>query len=107
MPVPFRIEVYEKYPLAGELSDEYYENLGMKPPESEYGYRRTFPLVEMIERPIEIPGNKKELILRFWSGEDMTILSDYDEFCIMLQDLELELLVDEDCEPKSAPANAS
>lgn len=107
MPVPFRIEVYEKYPLGGELSDEYYENLGMKPPESEYGYRRTFPLVEMIERPIEIPGNKKEFMIRFWTEETITCCGSYDEFCIALQDIELELLVDEDCELQAAPANAS
>lgn len=107
MPVPFRIEVYEKYPLGGELSDEYYENLGMKPPESEYGYRRTFPLVEMIERPIEIPDNKKEFMIRLWSGEDLTCLGSYDQFCITLQDIELELMVDDEYEPEPTPANAS
>lgn len=112
MSVPFRIEVYEKYPIdgAGTHSDEWWEEnmpAGAKRPEQQYGYRRTFPLVEMIERPIEIPGNKKEFLLRFWTDETLTCLGSYDEFCITLQDLELELIVDEDFEPETAPTNAS
>lgn len=95
MQLPIRIEVYEKYPLMGEHGEDYYENLGMKPPPSEYGYRRTMPLLEMIERPVEIPGNKKECMLIFWSGETMTILNNYDEFCVMLNDLEMQQIIDD------------
>lgn len=90
----FRIEVYEKYTLPGQYTEEQWNDfMGLKgsPPSSGYGYRRTMPLIEQIERVIEIPGNRKECILRFWSGEDMTIRDNYDEFCIKLMDLEEEI----------------
>ena len=90
-----RLELYEKYPIGGEVDMDYYQNLRIEPPEVKHGYRRTMPLIETIERPIEIPGNKKELIIRFWGGEDMTILGDYDSFCIQLNDIEENMLIEQ------------
>lgn len=90
----FRIEVYEKYTLPGQYTEEQWNDfMGLKgsPPSSGYGYRRTMPLIDQIERVIEIPGNSKECILRFWSDEEMTIRANYDEFCIRLMDLEEEI----------------
>ena len=95
-----RIEVYEKYKIksTGYDADWWAENMpkGSTPPESaaQYGYRRTMPLIDHIERPIELPGNNKECIIRFWSGEDMTILCNYDEFCVRLHDLEEEMMIE-------------
>lgn len=91
-----RIEVYEKY-LVNPIDEDERDrliNLRMDLPEENWSYRRTMPLVKMIDRPIEIKGNKKELVLLFWSGEQMTIKGDYDEFCNMLHDIEEEMDVD-------------
>ena len=94
--MPLRIEFYEKYPLGGK-GDEYWVDIlpaGAKLPESEYGYRRTMPLIETIERPIEIPNNKKECIIRFWGGDDMVILKNYDDLCLQLHDIEEQMLIE-------------
>lgn len=88
-----RIEVYEKH-VVNPIDDDERErltNLRLKLPKEEYNYRRTMPMVEMIDRPIEILGNNKEFILLFWSGEQMTVLGNYDEFCIKLNDLEMQM----------------
>ena len=92
-----RIEVYEKYPLNGDVEEraEYYANLKIAMPEEEYGYRRTMPMVEMIDRPIEIVGNKNEFLLLFWSGEQMTVLGNYDDFCIELNDIEMGMVIND------------
>lgn len=86
-----RIEVYEKYCTEEPPDPDWWQNvMGHKTPlpEPEYSYRRTMIEVALIERPIEIPGNKKELILRMWTGEDMTIKDNYDSFCTLLHDYE-------------------
>ncbi len=91
-----RFEVREKYVIGGKYNDDYLEtlaNLKLNPPDENYGYRRTMPLLEEIERPIEIPGNNKECILRFFNGEDMTVLENYDDLCIRLHDMEEEMLM--------------
>lgn len=89
-----RLEVIEKYPLKSK-PDSYWEDLGMDAPPSEYGYRRTMPLIDQIERPIEIPHNKKECIIRFWGGDDIVILSNYDDFCLKLHDIEEQMLIEQ------------
>ena len=88
---PMRIEVYEKYSSGCEYTEEWWEEnmpAGAIRPETKSAYRRTYIELEMIERPIEIPGNKGELILRMWTGEEMTIKENYDRFCITLHDFE-------------------
>lgn len=90
-----RIEVYEKYIVSQEKNEEYWESLGIKPPASEYGYRRTLILLDQIERPIEIPGNKNECVLRFWGGDDIVIKCSYDDFCIQLNDIEERMMIEQ------------
>ena len=53
-------------------------------------------MVDFIERPIEIPGNKKEIIVRFMSGEDIVCLADFDEFCIALHDIEEQMRIEDE-----------
>lgn len=89
----FRIELYERYILNAEKDEDYWRNLGVNP---EYGYRRTMPFIDQIERPIEIVGNKKECIVQFWGGEQIVIKECYDDFCIRLNDIELQLFTDEE-----------
>lgn len=91
-----RVEVYEKYPIDGDISPDYWANLKIKPPPESYSYRRTMPLIDTIERPIEIPGSEDEFIIRFWTGEDMICKGDYDEFCILLNDIESDLIFDDE-----------
>lgn len=90
-----RIEIYERY-LLDDKGEEYWENLGIAPPDAEYSYRRTMPFVDQIERPIEIVGNKKECIIRFWGGQDVTIKESYDDFCVRLHDVEAEMMVEQE-----------
>lgn len=95
-----RIEVYEKYSVGDAYDAEWWrENMpaGSIPPEEKHSFRRTMLELELIERPIEIPGNKKEMILRMWTGEDITIKENYDDFCTMLHDM--EEMEDEDDAP--------
>lgn len=85
-----RIEIYEKYLAEGEYSADWWrENMpeGTEPP-LQYCYRRTMPLLQEIDRPIEIVGNSDECIVRFWTGEEITIKANYDDFCIFLNDIE-------------------
>lgn len=95
-----RIEVTEKYPVQPKSNSKYdrqwwLENVGKLPPDEaesqSYDYRRTYLILDTIERPIEIPGKKGECILRLYSGEDIIIKENYDEFCIRLDDLEMLL----------------
>ena len=53
-------------------------------------------MVDFIERPIEIPGSKKEFMVRFMSGEDMTCLGRYDDFCIALHDIEEQIRIEDE-----------
>jgi len=95
--MPKRIEVYEKYYKEGDDPD--WESMGIPTPknqEYEYGYRRTMVMVDFIERPIEIPGNKKEFVLRFMNGEDMICKGDYDQFSITLHDAEEQMRIEDE-----------
>lgn len=102
--MPTRMEVYEKYATqnssSGYSAEWWRENMphGTPVPDAtyEYGYRRTMVLVDTIERPIEIPKNKKELILMFWSGDTMIVKGCYDDFCIELHDIEEQCLIEEE-----------
>lgn len=87
-----RIEVYEKYILDGSKDEDYWKNLGVEP---ECGYRRTLIFVEQIERPIEIPENKNECIIRFWGGDDIVVKCPYDDFCIQLNDVEERMIIEQ------------
>jgi len=94
-----RIEVKEKYPIDDSIDTEYAEtlrNLKLDPPSREWGFRRTMILVEQIERPAEIPGNKKECQLLFWSGCSMIIGENYDDFCVKLHDIEEQMLIEQE-----------
>lgn len=94
-----RIEVREKYPIDGDIDPDYLEtlrNLKQEPPDRKWAYRRTMILVDQIERPVEIPGNKRECQLYFWSGEAMTIRENYDDFCVKLHDLEEQMLIEQE-----------
>jgi len=83
-----RIEIYEKY-ISNEDEIEYLNEIGIDTSkQTVYGYRRTMPFLEEIDRPIEIPDNKDECIVRFWTGEEVIIKANYDEFCIFLHDVE-------------------
>jgi hypothetical protein len=96
-----RIEIYEKYPIRGEYDAEWWaDNMpaGTTPPNQSYGYRRTMVLIEQIERPIEIPGNNKEFMVRLTSGEDIVCLGSYDDFCVKLHDLEEEMMIQDEIE---------
>lgn len=96
-----RIEVYEKYevePSDGHSSEYWREILpaGSAIPEPEYSYRRTMILIDTIERPIEIEGSEDEMILRMYGAEDMLIRANYDEFCVLLHDLEEQMFIEEE-----------
>lgn len=95
--MPTRIELYEKYFIEQE-DEPNWEGIGIAPKSQpqQYGYRRTMVMVDFIERPIEIPGNKKETIVRFMSGEDMIILSNFDDFCIALHDIEEQIKIEDE-----------
>jgi len=95
--MPTRIELYEKYFIEHE-DEPNWEGMGLVPQSQpqQYGYRRTMVMVDFIERPIEIPGNKKETIVRFMSGEDMTILANFDDFCIVLHDIEEQIRIEDE-----------
>lgn len=86
-----RIEVYEKYSEGKQYTKEWWsENMppGTPYPENNSSYRRTYIELAMIERPIEIPGNKNEMILRMWDTQELIIKENYDRFCITLNDFE-------------------
>jgi len=96
--MPTRIELYEKYFIEQEDEPDW-EGMGVVSPKNQptkYGYRRTMVMVDFIERPIEIPGNKKETIVRFMSGEDMIILANFDDFCIALHDIEEQIRIEDE-----------
>ena len=52
-----------------------------------YAYRRTNPKIDDIERIIEIPGNEKECKIKFYAGYSITVLSNFDDLCILFNDL--------------------
>jgi len=93
-----RIELYEKY-VVEDYGGPDWEAMGVSSPKNQkekYGYRRTMVMVDFIERPIEIPGNEKEMIVRMMSGEDMIILANFDDFCIALHDIEEQMRIEDD-----------
>lgn len=92
-----RIEVYEKYECY-DRDEPDWEMMGVARPKNrpQYSYRRTYLEVGIIERPIEIPGNKKEFVLRLFSGEDMTVKGCYEDFCIKLDDIEEQMMIEDE-----------
>ena len=107
-----RIEVYEKYevePQDGKDAEYWRELLGKSSTtyEPEFSYRRTMILVDTIERPIELEGSEDEMLLRMYGCEDLTIRANYDEFCLMLHDIEEQMYIEDEendlvIEPKTA-----
>lgn len=96
--MPQRIELYEKYFIEHEDEPDW-ESMGVPSPRNQsnkYGYRRTMVMVDFIERPIEIPGSKKEFVVRFMSGEEMICFGDYDQFCIALHDIEEQIRIEDE-----------
>lgn len=92
-----RIEVYEKYEFY-DRDEPDWEQMGVARPKNppQYSYRRTYLDAFQIERPIEIPGVKNEFVLRLISGEDMVIKGDYDQFCIQLDDIEEQMIIEDE-----------
>ena len=92
-----RIEVYEKYETYDQ-SEPDWDSMGVTRPRNQpqYSYRRTYLDAGIIERPIEIPGNKKEFVLRFMNDEDMVCLGSYDDFCIALHDIEEQIRIEDE-----------
>jgi hypothetical protein len=84
-----RIELYERYEKGGEYSREWWED---NMPDGSvynpsYNYRRTNPRVDDIERIIEIVGDKQECVVKFYWGEQMYVKANFDELCIVFNDL--------------------
>lgn len=92
-----RIEVYEKYETYDQ-SEPDWDRMGVTRPRSQpkYSYRRTYLDAGIIDRPIEIPGNKKEFVLRLFSGDDIIVKGDYDQFCIQLDDIEERMMIEDE-----------
>ena len=92
-----RIEVYEKYETYDQ-SEPDWDSMGVTRPRNQpqYSYRRTYLDAGLIERPIEIPGNKREFVLRLFSGEDMVVKGDYNQFCIQLDDIEEQMMIEDE-----------
>lgn len=96
--MPSRIELYEKYEIQDNDEPDW-DSMGVSSPRNQspqYGYRRTMVMVEFIERPIEIPGNQKEFVVRFMNDEDMVCLGSYDDFCITLHDIEEQMKIEDE-----------
>ena len=96
--MPSRIELYEKYEIQDNDEPDW-ERMGVSSPRNQstqYGYRRTMVMVDFIERPIEIPGNQKEFVVRFMNDEDMVCLGSYDDFCITLHDIEEQIRIEDE-----------
>ena len=101
-----RIEVLEKYEMYSKDEPDW-DRMGVTSPKSSeprYSYRRTYIDASYIERPIEIPGNKKEFVIMFWSGDEIVVKGDYDLFCLQLNDIEEGMFEDEDF-PEQIPQN--
>lgn len=92
-----RIEVYEKYETYDQ-SEPDWDSMGVTRPRNQpqYSYRRTYLDAGLIERPIEIPGNKREFVLRLFSGEDIVVKGDYNQFCIQLDDIEEQMMIEDE-----------
>ena len=92
-----RIEVYEKYEPYDQ-SEPDWDSMGVTRPRNQpqYSYRRTYLDAGLIDRPIEIPGNKREFVLRLFSGEDMVVKGDYNQFCIQLDDIEQQMMIEDE-----------
>jgi hypothetical protein len=84
------IELMERY-ISNRDHLDYLETVGLKEKEIqkqiEYKYRRTNPRIDDIERLIEIPGNKKECKVRFYSGQTITVKGGYDDLWIKYNDI--------------------
>jgi hypothetical protein len=83
-----RIEVKERY-ISNEDELEHLEECGIEDVEKyiTYKYRRTNLRFDDIERLIEIKGNKKECILKFYGDYEIVILANYDDLCIEFNDI--------------------
>ena len=92
-----RIEVYEKYETYDQ-SEPDWDSMGVTRPRNQpqYSYRRTYLDAGIIDRPIEIPGNKREFVLRLFSGDDIIVKGDYDQFCIQLDDIEEQMMIEDE-----------
>lgn len=102
-----RIEVYEKYETYDQ-SEPDWEMMGIPRPknQSQYSYRRTYLDAGIIDRPIEIPGNKREFVLRLFSGDDIIVKGDYDQFCIQLDDIEEQMMIEDELLEQEIANNA-
>lgn len=87
-----RIELQERYLANWDEVDDLQERKGLSRKEAmrsaEFRYRRTYPKISEIDRPIEIQGNKKECKVKFFAGYTITVRISYDDLCIKLNDLE-------------------
>ena len=90
------IEVYERY-VYNNAEIEYLEDLGLPAnKQKEYRYRRTNPRIVDIERLKEIPGNDRECVVRFYGGEEITVLANFDELCVAFNDICNAIIMEDD-----------
>ena len=82
-----RIELLERY-IANPEQVEQMMDLGCTKYLIEYRYRRTNPRIDDIDRIVEIPGNPEECQVLFYSGETVVCKANFDELCIIFNDLE-------------------
>ncbi len=81
------LEVKERF-IANAAEIEQLEDLGLDiKKQIVYKYRRTNPKIDDIERIIEIPDNDKECKIRFYGGNTITVLENFDVLCIRYNDL--------------------
>lgn len=90
-----RIELYERY-ISNADQVEQMIDLGCTKYLIEHKYRRTNPRMDEVERIIEIPGNIFECEVLFYSGEIITVKAQFDELCILFNDLENNNIEDDE-----------
>ena len=91
------IEVYERYIANQNDMDWWEENMPAKSKfKPTYNYRRTNPRIVDIERLKEIPGNDRECVVRFYGGEEITVLANFDELCVAFNDICNAIIMEDD-----------
>ena len=87
LPPIVTLEVLERY-ISNHDELESLEELGVDVKKHIlYKYRRTNPKIDDIERIIEIPENDKECKIKFYAGYTITVLANFDDLCILFNDL--------------------
>jgi hypothetical protein len=82
-----RIELTQRY-MDDEAAAYYVDEIGMKPPEDCYRYRRIYPHLQEIRYPMEIPGDKDHCEVLFWDDTSIVVQGSYDDLCFLFDDRE-------------------